>query len=294
MQHIRAEKCSFGEFSQRLLAIDAACCARKHGNACPRGVPSDCSFVCAEKYIPLYNQCHELLVKMVGKSEVPQFEKLHAQCITSAAPAISRVYRTARSHSNCVLDATFVDQRGLPALQPGGKPSAGAGNGHRRMQFGHMAHNNVKCPFSSFTSRVSAVNKACGLDASSAMPSHCSAQCAMLLNPFYDDCRSLVKRFLDKEMALFTALHNQCAEVGTVEALYTLESLSCDNTAYTPSQKQCPTRSPRSCSEIKHDRPAACDGYYTIDPDGPGQGVAAFSVWCDMTTEGGKVSPVHC
>jgi hypothetical protein len=42
----------------------------------------------------------------------------------------------------------------------------------------------------------------------------------------------------------------------------------------------------RSCQPIKLAHPAASDGTYNIDPDGPA-GLAAFSVYCDMTTDGG-------
>lgn len=43
---------------------------------------------------------------------------------------------------------------------------------------------------------------------------------------------------------------------------------------------------PSSCLAIKSANDAAADGVYTIDPDGAG-GIAPFSVYCDMTTEGG-------
>jgi hypothetical protein len=42
----------------------------------------------------------------------------------------------------------------------------------------------------------------------------------------------------------------------------------------------------KSCSEIKAATPASPDGVYMIDPDGAA-GAAAFSVHCDMTTDGG-------
>ena len=41
-----------------------------------------------------------------------------------------------------------------------------------------------------------------------------------------------------------------------------------------------------SCKAIKTATPLAGDGTYTIDPDGVG-GAAAFSAYCDMTTDGG-------
>ncbi|MCX6356148.1 MAG: fibrinogen-like YCDxxxxGGGW domain-containing protein [Candidatus Aureabacteria bacterium] len=41
-----------------------------------------------------------------------------------------------------------------------------------------------------------------------------------------------------------------------------------------------------SCKAIKTATPAAGDGTYTIDPDGPG-GNAPFSAYCDMTTDDG-------
>lgn len=43
---------------------------------------------------------------------------------------------------------------------------------------------------------------------------------------------------------------------------------------------------PADCAEIKLSNPLAPSGKYTIDPDGAG-GVTPFSVWCDMTTDGG-------
>jgi cysteine-rich repeat protein len=42
----------------------------------------------------------------------------------------------------------------------------------------------------------------------------------------------------------------------------------------------------KSCKDIKTAEPMAADGIYTIDPDGMGAG-AAYSAYCDMTTDGG-------
>ena len=44
--------------------------------------------------------------------------------------------------------------------------------------------------------------------------------------------------------------------------------------------------SPRSCAAILAATPTATSGPYTIDPDGAG-GVAPYSAYCDMTTDGG-------
>jgi carbon monoxide dehydrogenase subunit G len=41
-----------------------------------------------------------------------------------------------------------------------------------------------------------------------------------------------------------------------------------------------------SCKEIKIANASSPDGTYTIDPDGAG-GAVPFSVYCDMTTDGG-------
>ncbi|MSP93057.1 MAG: hypothetical protein EXR79_14860 [Myxococcales bacterium] len=46
-----------------------------------------------------------------------------------------------------------------------------------------------------------------------------------------------------------------------------------------------------SCHDLKVADPKLPDGVYTIDPDGAG-GVAAFPIWCDMTTNGGGWSLV--
>jgi len=58
----------------------------------------------------------------------------------------------------------------------------------------------------------------------------------------------------------------------------------------TPTTTPTPTITPygvyASCKAIKTATPAAGDGTYTIDPDGPG-GANPFSVYCDMTTDGG-------
>ena len=43
---------------------------------------------------------------------------------------------------------------------------------------------------------------------------------------------------------------------------------------------------PKSCAEILADHPAATDGMYTLDPDGPGP-ILPFETHCDMTTDGG-------
>jgi len=47
-----------------------------------------------------------------------------------------------------------------------------------------------------------------------------------------------------------------------------------------------PTAAPESCKAILEADPSATSGLYTIDPDGDG-GVAAYSAYCDMTTDGG-------
>jgi fibrinogen beta/gamma subunit family protein len=43
---------------------------------------------------------------------------------------------------------------------------------------------------------------------------------------------------------------------------------------------------PRSCTDLLAQNPSSADGIYTIDPDGDG-GADPFSVYCDMTTDGG-------
>lgn len=43
----------------------------------------------------------------------------------------------------------------------------------------------------------------------------------------------------------------------------------------------------RSCQDIKRAVPASTSGKYTIDPDGVGNGFAAFDTYCDMTNDGG-------
>ena len=43
---------------------------------------------------------------------------------------------------------------------------------------------------------------------------------------------------------------------------------------------------PTTCADLKLRVPAAADGVYTIDPDGPGP-LGEFDVYCDMTTDGG-------
>jgi hypothetical protein len=43
----------------------------------------------------------------------------------------------------------------------------------------------------------------------------------------------------------------------------------------------------RSCQDILRAIPASASGKYTIDPDGVGNGYAAFDTYCDMTTDGG-------
>ncbi|MDP9037211.1 MAG: hypothetical protein M3O50_20630 [Myxococcota bacterium] len=43
----------------------------------------------------------------------------------------------------------------------------------------------------------------------------------------------------------------------------------------------------RTCAELRSRAPALADGIYTVDVDGPGIGLPAFAVYCDMTTDGG-------
>lgn len=43
---------------------------------------------------------------------------------------------------------------------------------------------------------------------------------------------------------------------------------------------------PKTCADLKLRLPGTLDGVYTIDPDGAGA-LAAFDVYCDMTTDGG-------
>ncbi|TNF37469.1 MAG: hypothetical protein EP329_03105 [Deltaproteobacteria bacterium] len=47
-----------------------------------------------------------------------------------------------------------------------------------------------------------------------------------------------------------------------------------------------PSAAPASCKAILAADPSATSGLYTIDPDGDG-GVAPYSAYCDMTTDGG-------
>ena len=225
MQHLVAKGCDMSSFSARLKAVDAACCGSD--GQCPGGVPTSCAFICAEKYVPLYDRCHKLLVKMMGKG-MPAFTKLHHTCLTQASDEISKVYAVARAKKNCVFEASFVDERGLVPTPDGSYSSNHGYNGHRRTQhFGFPAQSNSRCPFDKFTERATRVNKICGLDGGSShhLPTSCGPSCAAQLNPFVADCRDLIARFLDDEMQAFDALHRKCHDLGVSTALYMIESM---------------------------------------------------------------------
>ena len=280
MQHLRAEKCDFQSFTTRLKQVDVACCG---GNgACPGGVPTSCEFICAEKYVPLFDRCHELLAKMMGK-KMFAFNRFHGQCLKQSGNEISRVFKEARAKKNCIWNAAFVDERGLLPT-PDGTYKSNHKNGHRRrvQHFGGIEHSNKLCPFDKFTARAKDVNTACHLSGSNQrLPSGCSPACAVKLNPFVADCHDLIARFLDDEIKAFDDLHKHCHDIGVSTALYMIESMDCDNTPFLPVAKnKCPAPVRSSCSEIKKLDPRSKDGYYNIDPDGPG-GVPPFSTWCD-------------
>eukprot|EP01043_Picozoa_sp_COSAG02_P039160 COSAG02_NODE_3072_length_7424_cov_3.895427_2_plen_1385_part_00 len=231
MAHIAAEGCSWDDFSARLEAVDAACCS---GDAsCPTGIPSDCDFFCAEKYIPLYDRCHDLLVEMVG-DQLPEFDGLVDTCLTGDADTIQDVFDELRNHDHCIYDTSFVDDRDIsssPSLPPGG----GHRRRRRRVQFGgfggHSAGNS-RCPLRGFDDRATLVDSACHMGQGLGMPTTCSTACALELKPFWDDCHDLIERFLDDEIDEFDALHAECADKGVRAVLYMVESLDCDATPY--------------------------------------------------------------
>eukprot|EP01048_Picozoa_sp_COSAG05_P023772 COSAG05_NODE_5289_length_1215_cov_1.042115_1_plen_326_part_10 len=181
IQHLRAEKCDFKSFNKRLKQVDVACCGAD--GSCPGGTPTSCSFICAEKYVPLFDRCHELLAEMVGK-KMFAFNKLHGTCLRQSADEISRVFKEARAKKNCIWSGAFVDERGLLPT-PDGTYKSNHKNGHRRraQHFGGIDHSNKRCPFDTFTERAQAVNKVCHLSGSSKrLPSGCSPACAAKLN----------------------------------------------------------------------------------------------------------------
>jgi hypothetical protein len=61
-------------------------------------------------------------------------------------------------------------------------------------------------------------------------------------------------------------------------------SADCPSTAASCSANKCVV--PADCSAIKQGNPSAASGAYTIDPDGAA-GLAPFTAWCDMVTDGG-------
>ena len=229
MAHIAAEGCDWDTFSDRLEAVDAACCAGGD-SSCPDGIPTECNFFCAEKYVPLYDRCHDLLVEMVG-DQIAEFDGLVDTCLVSDADTIAAVFDALRNHQQCIYDTSFVDQR---SLRGGGAPPP-PGGGHRRAQFGGFgghSRGNSACPLREFDDRATLVDAACGMGEGLAIPTSCSTACAVELGPFYDDCRDLISRFLDDQMDMFDRLHETCGNRGTRAVLYMVESLDCDSTAY--------------------------------------------------------------
>ena len=235
MAHITAEGCSWDDFSARLEAVDAACCS---GDAsCPTGVPTSCDFFCAEKYIPLYDRCHDLLVEMVGE-QLPDFDGLVDTCLSGDADTIQDIFNELRNHDHCIYDTSFVDDRDVGSS--GSPPPPPAGSGHRRHRrrrvqfggFGGHSSGSSRCPLRGFDDRATIVDSACHMGQGLGMPTSCSTACALELKPFWDDCHDLIARFLDDEIDEFDALHAECADKGVRAVLYMVESLDCDATPY--------------------------------------------------------------
>ena len=158
MERIAAEGCTWDQFSDRLEAVDAACCS--DDASCPTGVPTTCDFFCAEKYIPLYDRCHDLLVEMVGDEQLPEFDALVTTCLTSDQTTIQDVFDQLRNHGHCIYDTSFVDDRDAGG-GAGMQPPPPAGGGHRRAQFGGFGGHtggNARCPLRDFDDRATLVD----------------------------------------------------------------------------------------------------------------------------------------
>lgn len=141
------------------------------------GTPTTCDFFCAEKYVPLYDRCHDLLTQMVADN-VDAFDALVDTCLTSDAETIQNVFDDVRSHEHCVFDESFVDDRDTAGGGYG--PPAGPGGGHRRTQFGHFGGHDAggeTCPMDTFDDRARTVDEACGLG--DGVPTSCSTDCAL-------------------------------------------------------------------------------------------------------------------
>ncbi|MEY4616844.1 MAG: hypothetical protein RJB66_1804 [Pseudomonadota bacterium] len=90
--------------------------------------------------------------------------------------------------------------------------------------------------------------------------------------PGYSTCRTFTNNNASKTLFIPTK----------TQAEYDLFVANAANAAVNVSVATC-----KSCSEIKTYGPSgSTSGVYTIDPDGSG-GVAAFNVYCDMSTDGG-------
>jgi hypothetical protein len=91
-------------------------------------------------------------------------------------------------------------------------------------------------------------------------------------------CVDTVKNGTETDVDCGGACATKCADTKSCKAAADCQGGTCTNLV---------CQLPRDCTEVKTRNAAAASGKFTIDPDGAGNGVAPFSVWCDMTTDGG-------
>ena len=186
---IEAEGCSWDDFNARVTSVNDACCSGTEA-ACPDGVPVACDFFCAEKYIPLYDRCYDLLTQMMGgEIMMGPFDALVGTCLQSDKDVIRDVYSLMRTRTNCVYDASFVlghrRTQGFGGIGGGGFGGLG-GNGNLL--------GSSRCPMSDFADRTQAVDSACAVGPGLGLPPQCSVECALEFMPFWEDCEDLVSR----------------------------------------------------------------------------------------------------
>ena len=182
-----------------------------------------------------YDDCQELMVRLMGDSVVGQFETFNAKCLRrNDVPTLLGMVRS-MSLQGCTADEGLNEA----AAEDDAAVGFGAADGvdsHFSVELG-------ACNYENIDEKTAAVDRACcsGLQGDvcqSGVPTSCDIECAIHYVPFHEDCNALLQGSFDNGMAAYEQFYGQCLTNSRRGASQLLRTMYLTNEAF--NSESCP------------------------------------------------------